>query len=186
MSIVRNDYCGEQSAKISSRTINSNLFINQFMKFIDKNKMNKYFNYEPIVEETKADKKSAKKSNKKGKNTIAEDIMINTDIKMIETDLDMMSIDTDVFTPLLINAYRISYTKFFYIIFWAMHLFKKKEFGSDTLLYNLLNCIISLSRAIDDNKFDFNDSFMNSVQDLLDMLKAKLVKNLVLLRIYTR
>jgi hypothetical protein len=25
MSIIRNDYCGEQSAKISSRTINSNL-----------------------------------------------------------------------------------------------------------------------------------------------------------------
>ena len=176
MSIVRNNYCGEQSAKISSRTINSNLFINQFMKFIDKNKMNKYFNYEPIVEETKADKKSAKRGNKKGKNTIAEDIMINTDIKMIETDLDMMSIDTDTFTPLLINAYRISYTKFFYIIFWAMHLSKKKEFSSDTLLYNLLNCVISLSRAIDDNKSDFNDSFMNSVQDLLNTLKAKLVK----------
>ena len=176
MSIIRNDYCGEQSAKISSRTINSNLFINQFMKFIDKNKMNKYFNYEPVVEETKVDKKSAKKSNKKGKNTIAEDIMINTDIKMIETDLDMMSIDTDTFTPLLINAYRISYTKFFYVIFWAIHLSKKKEFNSDTLLYNLLNCVISLSRAIDDNKSDFNDSFMKSIQDLLDALKAKLVK----------
>jgi hypothetical protein len=169
--IVKVRYCNEKSSFEEKKEINILLYVNEFIKFLDKKKLDKIFNISFTENELSnfyPSKNTNKNKHKKNENNIVNDIVLSTNIRKINEEFEYMNIDEYTCVPIDNNNYFYTISKYFYIIFWASIMYKNIEKISNEII---LNCIISLSRAIDEYSMYLDTRVKQQSNELLSHIK---------------
>lgn len=171
MDIVKVRYCNEKSSFEEKKEVNILLYASEFMIFLDKKKLENIFNIvfsDSELSNLYPNKNVNKNKNKKGENSIANDIILSTNIRKINEDFDYMNIDENTCVPIDNNNYYYSTSKYFYIFFWASALYKNIGKVDNEII---LNCIISLSRAIEEYSVNLDGRIITQSNNLLNNIK---------------
>jgi hypothetical protein len=169
--IVKVRYCNEKTSFEEKKDINILLYVNEFMKFLDKKKLEKIFNLSFTDNELSnfyPSKNTNKNKNKKNENNIVNDIVLSTNIRKINEEFEYMNIDEYTCIPIDNNNYFYTISKYFYIIFWSSCLYKNIEKLSNEVI---LNCIISLSRSIEEYSMYLDSRIKQQSNELLKHIK---------------
>ena len=171
MDIVKVRYCNEKTSFEEKKEVNILLYASEFMIFLDKKKLENIFNIlfsNSELSNLYPNKNVNKNKNKKGENSIANDIILSTNIRKINEDFDYMNIDENTCVPIDNNNYYYSTSKYFYIFFWASALYKNIGKVDNEII---LNCIISLSRAIEEYSVNLDGRIITQSNNLLNNIK---------------
>ena len=171
--IVKVRFCDKKNSLEEKKDTNLILYVNEFLNFLDKKKLENFifkidFNDNELNDFYPKNNNNIKKNkNKKTENTIVNDIVLTTNIRKINEEFNYMNIDEHTCIPVDRNNYYYLFSKFFYIIFWAVNILKNiKDINNEIIL----NCIISLSRAIEDN-YSLDNRIISKANDLLNTIK---------------
>lgn len=169
--IIKVKYFNEKSLFEEKKDINILLYVNEFMKFLDKKNLEKIFII-PFTDNELSNfypsKNTNKNKNKKNENNIVNDIVLSTNIRKINEEFDYMNIDEYTCIPIDNNNYFYTISKYFYIIFWSSCLYKNINKISNEII---LNCILSLSRAIEEYSMYLDTRIKHQSNELLRHIK---------------
>jgi hypothetical protein len=168
LDIIKVNYFNEKSSFEDKKDVNILLYINEFMKFLDKKKLENIFKISFSDDELSSFYPIKNNNKNKNKNTIVNDIILTTNIRKINEDFDCINIDENTCIPVDNNNYYYFISKYFYIIFWTINIYKNIEKINNEVI---LNCIISFSRAIDEFSIYLDDRIKNKSDELLKKIK---------------
>ena len=154
------------------------LYMEEYMDYLKKNgKLKKYFPYENTsgVEVKKPEQNS---TNQKGKNNREEVARYTTMMSNFTDEFANFLFDNELVIPKQNFGFKYQIHFYLYMNEWMIRMYKAVDAGKAIPMKNILNCVISYSRSIQDLNREnlYGNDFQTAYRHIFDKLMSKLYK----------